>query len=276
MGGDHLEADEASGTVGVELVDQIRIVEQSPSPLEPRTPQPPSTPPAVTVVLVDDHEIVDAGVRSWCADADPPIDVVDSGTNEIVAWTGAGATADVVVLDLLLRGDEPDLGVLRRLVEAGRHVVVFTQFVHKATVCIKLGALAYVTKAEGRDHLIDAIRQAAQGRCHTSPSLGGALLVDDTPDRPTLTAAEVDALRAWFITGSKDLAAKRLGKTTRAIDRLIEKVRLRYALIGRPAPTQAMLLARALQDGLISIEEMGELSTDSRPPAGRTPGPASC
>ena len=222
-----------------------------------------STP--VTVVLVDDHEAIDAGIRGWCAAADPPIEVVDSGTTEIVAWTGAGAAADVVVLDLLLRGNQPDLSVLRRLAEAGRKVVVYTQLLDQALACAKLGAMAYITKVEGRDHLIRAIHLAARGRTYTSPALGGALLVDDAVDRPQLTAAEVDALRAWFLAGSKELAAERLNKTPRAVDKLIEKVRLRYALVGRPARTQAMLLTRALQDGLITIEEMDELSTQEPP-----------
>lgn len=220
---------------------------------------------SITVVLVDDHEIVDSGVRLWCVEADPPITVVESGKTEIVAWTGAGAAADVVVLDLLLRGVRPDLAVLRRLVEADRKVVVFTQYLDQATACIRIGALAYVTKAEGREHLVRAIQLAAQGRTHTPPALGGALLADDTPDRPVLTAAQVDALRTWFTAGSKELAAERLGKTPRAVDKLIEQARLRYALAGRPAPTQAMLLARALQDELITLEEMEELGP-AQPP----------
>jgi DNA-binding NarL/FixJ family response regulator len=33
----------------------------------------------ITVVVVDDHPVVVAGVRAWCAIADPPIQVVASG-----------------------------------------------------------------------------------------------------------------------------------------------------------------------------------------------------
>jgi hypothetical protein len=34
------------------------------------------------------------------------------------------------------------------------------------------------------------------------------------------------------------------------------RVRTKYAAIGRPAPTKAALIARALQDGLINIDEL--------------------
>ena len=34
--------------------------------------------PAVTVAIIDDHDIVHAGVEAWCAQADPPIRLVGS------------------------------------------------------------------------------------------------------------------------------------------------------------------------------------------------------
>ena len=80
----------------------------------------------ITAVVVDDHPVVVAGVRAWCALADPPITVVDSGPTLATAVVGPGAEADVVVLDLQLDLSGPAYGNLKWLVDAGRRVVVST------------------------------------------------------------------------------------------------------------------------------------------------------
>jgi hypothetical protein len=58
------------------------------------------------------------------------------------SWTGPGAAADVVVLDLLLSENGlPVFGELRQLVDAGRRVVVYTGNTDRGTAlrCIGLG-----------------------------------------------------------------------------------------------------------------------------------------
>lgn len=215
----------------------------------------------ITAVIVDDHVVVTAGVRTWCAQADPPIDLVAAGTRLAHVWTGPGADADVVIFDLQLQQDK-EFGELRRLVDAGRRVVVYSQYSDNATAvrCINLGALAYVTKREGPDHLVAAVRAAADGSPYTPPSLSGALAADDDPDRPCLTPQEIAALRAWFASSSKRLAAQMLGLSAKTIDTYIERVRVRYANVGRPAPTKSDLVTRALEDGLITLSDL----TDNR------------
>jgi hypothetical protein len=42
----------------------------------------------------------------------------------------------------------------------------------------------------------------------------------------------------------------------RTVEGYIDRIRLRYAEVGRPAPTEASLVARALQDGLIALDEL--------------------
>ena len=85
----------------------------------------------ITVVVVDDHPAVTAGVRAWCAAASPPITVVASGTDVGVAWLEAEWVLASVVptagpsrLERLLR----DLGEIADIVDpfdedydAGRH-----------------------------------------------------------------------------------------------------------------------------------------------------------
>jgi DNA-binding NarL/FixJ family response regulator len=211
----------------------------------------------VTAVIVDDHVVVTAGVRTWCAEADPPIELIDAAANLANVWTGPGAEADVVIFDLQLR-HEQEFGELRRLVDHGRRVVVYTQDANNTTAvrCTNLGALAYVTKHEGPEHLVAAVHAAANGSSYTPPSLSGALATDDDPDRPHLTPGEIAALRAWFASASKKLAAEMLGIKPTTIDTYIERVRDKYTGVGRDAPTKSDLVTRALEDGLITLSDL--------------------
>ncbi|NED29188.1 response regulator, partial [Streptomyces anulatus] len=134
----------------------------------------------LSAVVVDDHPAVRAGVAQWLATGVPPIEVVASDDDVRVAWTGDGGTADVIVLDLHLGGPTPAMGELRRLTEAGRQVVVYSMRADSAIAlrCLELGALSYLTKAEGAEHLIEAAVAAASGRAYTPPALAGALAGD--------------------------------------------------------------------------------------------------
>src|SRR4051812_22683687 len=81
----------------------------------------------ITAVIVDDHMVVAAGVRAWCAAADPPIDLIDAKDRVINVWTGPGATADVVIFDLQLTAQHHEFGEIRRLIDAGRGVIVHSR-----------------------------------------------------------------------------------------------------------------------------------------------------
>lgn len=215
-------------------------------------------PTELSAVVVDDHPAVRAGVAHWLGSGDPPIRVAASGEDVRVAWLDGGADADVVILDLHLGGPVPAMGDLRRLVKAGRRVVVYSMRADDATAlqCLELGALSYLTKAEGADHLLQATRAAADGRAYTPPSLAGALAGDRSDQRPALTAREVEVLVEWFQSESKQLVADRLGISQSTVNSHLEHIRVKYAMRGREAPTKAMLVARAIQDGLVRLDDL--------------------
>ena len=209
------------------------------------------------VVVVDDHPAILAGVEAWFTRADPPIDVVAAGPDLSVAWLEPGRSVPVVVLDLQL-GAGPSFSQLARLVEHGRHVVVYTMREDDASAltCLDLGAFTYLTKAEGRGHLVEAVRAAAECRPYVSPSLAGAMSLDARRSRPLLTRRESEVLLEWFHSESKDLVARKLGLSARTVSSYIDRVRIKYANTGRPAPTKAALVARAIQDGLIDLDDL--------------------
>jgi DNA-binding NarL/FixJ family response regulator len=216
----------------------------------------------ITAVIVDDHAAIAAGVRYWCEQADPPIGLIDAGARLADVWTGPGADADVVIFDLELVPRKPDFGEVRRLADNGRRVVVYSQHADNVTAikCIDLGALAYLTKREGPEHLVPAIRAAAECRAYTAPSLSGALAADDTPDRPRLSPRETEVLRAWFASSSKELVAAKLHITVKTVDTHIVRVRVKYANVGRAARTKSELVTRALDDGVITLAELNKVA----------------
>ncbi|MGN9907742.1 response regulator [Phytohabitans sp. LJ34] len=220
----------------------------------------------ITAVIVDDHAAIAAGVRYWCERAQPPIDLIDAGARMANVWTGPGAEAHVVIFDLELVPKNPGFGELRRLVDHGRRVVVYSQHADTRTVlkCVNLGALAYLTKTEGPEHLVPAIQAAADGRPYTAPSLGGVLIADDDPSRPRISQREAEVLRAWFASSSKELVAAKLHISVKTVDTHIERVRIKYANAGRAARTKSDLVTRALHDGLITLDELGEASDPTR------------
>jgi DNA-binding NarL/FixJ family response regulator len=211
-----------------------------------------------SVVVVDDHPAITAGVRAWCATATPPITVVASGVDVGVAWLPPGNTADVVVLDLQLGVDGLAYGNLKRLVDAGRQVVVYTMRDDRdvALACLDIGAFTYLTKAEGEDHLVAAIQAAAANKPYTPPALSGALGTDTRANRPRLAPREVDVLLEWFHCESKEMVARKLNLSVRTVNSYLDRVRIKYANVGRDAPTKAALVARAIQDGFVEVDEL--------------------
>jgi DNA-binding NarL/FixJ family response regulator len=211
-----------------------------------------------SVVVVDDHPAVIAGVRAWCQAADPPIEVLDSGTSVAVAWLEPGDRADVVVLDLQLDITGPAYGDLKRLVDAGRQVVVYTMREDRETAlsCLDIGAFTYLTKAEGEDHLVAAIHAAASNTPYTPPALSGALGTDTRAHRPKLTQRQIDVLLEWFHCESKEMVAQKLNLTVSTVNGYLDRVRVKYANVGREAPTKAALVARAIQDGIVRVDEL--------------------
>jgi DNA-binding NarL/FixJ family response regulator len=211
----------------------------------------------ITAVIVDDHAAVAAGVRFWCARADPPIEVLDAGDRLVAVWTGPGALADVVILDLELGPQRPNFGELRRLVDHGRRVVVYSQHADPATAgkCMDIGALAYLTKREGERHLVRAVRAAALGMPYPTLSPCEAP-TGDRLHRPRLSPRELEVLRAWFACSSKDLVGTKLNISAKTVETHIARVRIKYANVGRAASTKSDLVTRALDDGLVTVAEL--------------------
>ena len=214
-------------------------------------------PQPVRIGVIDDHAIIHDGISGWCAIAEPPITIVASFTSPEV-FARELPPLDVVVLDLQFDQRRPDLSTVRRLSDHGYRVIVFSQ--HTATdlvlECLDLGAVTYLSKSEGREHLIAAIHAACTVQPYLGPTMAKAMKNDPASNKPTLSAREQEVLLCWFQTETKGLVAKRLYITVGTVDTHLARIRLKYAAVGREAKTKAALLGRAIQDGLITADEL--------------------
>lgn len=76
------------------------------------------------------------------------------------------------------------------------------------------------------------------------------------PDRPALSSREIEVLLAWLASDSKVEVAQRLYISPGTVSTHLVRIRDKYAAVGRPAPTKAALVVRALQDALIGIDDL--------------------
>lgn len=162
-----------------------------------------------TVVLVDDHRLFRAGVRSELGDA---VDVLgEAGTVAEAVALVVATRPDVVLLDVHM----PDGGGRAVLAGVGGRAPT-TRFLALSVSdaaedvigVIRGGARGYVTKSISAGELADAVRRVAGGDAVFSPRLAGFVLdafassppvADDAPaadqELDRLTARERDVLR---------------------------------------------------------------------------------
>lgn len=161
-----------------------------------------------TVLLVDDQDLVRAGLRALLT-RDESIQVVAEATDGRRGVEAARRhKPDVVLMDLrmpVLDGIEATRMIRADDTLASTHVVVLTTFDDDADIveAIRAGAIGYLLKSTSRDELRDAVRRAATGERLLSPEIterlmdmvaaGTAGAVPD-PRLQTLSSRELEVL----------------------------------------------------------------------------------
>ena len=215
----------------------------------------------VSLVIIDGQQVVHAGIEAWLTGTEPPIKVVGNFADpaEFMSFhDSATPGVDIILFALQYDGRGPEFDALRRLCQAGHRVIVYSYLVADEVILTSLdaGAVSYVAKSESGDHLCEAIYAACSDTPYIPPRMGKALLNDKTVGRPRLSKREREVLVAWCQTENKDLVADRLFIEASTVRTHLQRVRAKYATVGRPAPTKAALVARAIQDGILSVDEL--------------------
>ncbi|MCM3884701.1 response regulator transcription factor [Frankia sp. R82] len=206
----------------------------------------------ITIAAVDDHPIVLRGLADLLHGVEG-FDLIGTAPSIDVLLRGPGAKAQVILLDLDLGDDTRPPDNIRRLLAEDRAVIVFSAAATAATVrtAMLAGACGYVPKTDDVEGLATAIRAAASGSGWVSPQLAFLLLTDDSPDRPTLSPKEAEALRLYATGMPLKTVARRMEVSPETAKQYIDRVRQKYRRVGRDAGTKIDLRKRAIEDGHI-------------------------
>ena len=210
------------------------------------------------VAVVDEHDVVRAGLQSWLSGVHVTVAGSFASAAECLAWLRAQYDVHILVTEIQEDGHAPDLDCLRELCAAGPAVVVHSRLTAPEIVLSSLdaGALSYVTKSDGMEHLMAALADAGKGQRYVSPRMADALEQSRARGRLTLSDRERQVLTAWLRTDSKEDVARVLQITPATVRTHVQRVRVKYANSGRSAPTKSALLARAIEDGIVGISDL--------------------
>jgi two-component system nitrate/nitrite response regulator NarL len=205
----------------------------------------------IDIAAVDDHPIILESVAGWVRAGQGDIRVVATAATVDALLAGPGRHADVVLLDLDL-GDgtqaERNVAAVRA---AGPEVLVLSASDRPAAVraAIQAGARGYALKSEQADQIRSAIKEVAAGRDWISPRLAYIFATDDTVSRPTLSHQERRALQLYATGLPMKSVAKKMAISEETVKQYLGRVRQKYIVAGRAAPTKLELYHRAVEDG---------------------------
>ena len=121
---------------------------------------------AIRVMLIDDHEMVRLGLKSYL-NLQPDVEVVaEAGDGEEGLTKALEVKPDVVVMDLVMpkmNGVEATLALLKEWPQA--QIVILTSYLDNEKIypVLEAGARGYMLKTSSADEILSAIRKVARG-----------------------------------------------------------------------------------------------------------------
>jgi len=121
---------------------------------------------AIRVMLIDDHEMVRLGLKSYL-NLQPDVEVVaEAGDGEEGLTKALEVKPDVVVMDLVMpkmTGVEATLALLKEWPQA--QILILTSYLDNEKIypVLEAGARGYMLKTSSADEILSAIRKVARG-----------------------------------------------------------------------------------------------------------------
>ncbi|HSQ39230.1 MAG TPA: response regulator transcription factor, partial [Anaerolineales bacterium] len=148
----------------------------------------------MSILIVDDHEVVRKGIRAYLETL-PEFQVVGEAISgeEAVAMVGE-FIPDIVLLDLIMPGMD-GVEATRRIkqVSPRTQVVVLTSYHEDIHIfpALKAGAIAYILKDMKMEKLVEVLHRALQGEVTLHPRVAMRVLQnvrgEDTDNQPLFT-----------------------------------------------------------------------------------------
>jgi two-component system nitrate/nitrite response regulator NarL len=229
------------------------------------------------ILIVDDHELFATGVR-FLIEREPDLTVVAQATNSALALAAARMRPDIILLDLMLNG-ENGVDFLPELLKAGEkaRIIIVTGIsdpdLHLRAV--RLGAKGVVSKSESAQFLIKAIRKVHAGEVWLNSSFVATVITELSNPRESrkanpeeekiasLTERELEVIAGVAEGKRNKQIAERLFISEKTVRHYMTSIFAKLDVTDRLA-----LMIYAYQHGLAKISQLrpaAASSTSARP-----------
>lgn len=158
-----------------------------------------------SLLIVDDHEVVRNGIRSYLEKISDFHVVGEASSGEEALSMVGELIPDIVLLDLIMPGMD-GIETTRRIrqISPRTKVVVLTSYHEDAHIfpALKAGAISYILKDMKMDKVVDVLHRAVQGEVTLHPRVASRVLQnirgeggEDAPLFTELTDRETDVLK---------------------------------------------------------------------------------
>jgi NarL family two-component system response regulator LiaR len=214
---------------------------------------------SITVMIVDDHEMVRRGACSYL-EAQPDISVVaQAGTGEEAVKLAREFIPDVVLMDLVMPGMD-GVEATRKVKDASprTQIIILTSFHQDEYIfpALQAGAISYLLKDVKASELVEAIRRAARGEATLHPKIAARVIktfrsLESGEVTPfiTLTEREMEVLKLIAKGYYNDKIADQLVISVGTVKGHVSNILSKLHLVDR---TQAA--AYAWQAGIVHRE----------------------
>ena len=206
----------------------------------------------VRVAVVDDHESVRLGLKAACIDAGYEFVLAAASAGELVEGL-VGKECDVVVLDLSLGDGSTVTENVKRAQGTGAAVLVHSIADRVASVreALAAGAAGVIPKSSATRTVMAAIATVARGDVLNNLEWATAIDADSDFAKAQLGRRERDVLHLYASGLPLKAVAEQLGIANSTAREYLDRIRVKYVEVGRPAPTKVDLLRRAVEDGIL-------------------------
>ena len=215
----------------------------------------------VRVLIVDDHQVVRQGLRTFLELHDD-LEVVGEADNGATAVDLARRLKpDIVLMDLVMPGLDGIAATRQvRALEGGPQVIALTSFAEddKVFPVIQAGASSYLLKDVSPDELVEAIRAVRRGEARLHPDIARKLMEqvvrrDTRPDSDrlveSLTEREREVIRLVAKGQSNQVIAQALVISEKTVKTHISNILGKLGLEDR-----TQLAIYAIRNGLVASD----------------------